>query len=254
MIAPWRAGYRARSMTTTFRRRLARSIEIIKEFLDMDLCNRVMWSGGKDSTAMVHLAWAVDPSIYAASEKDDMDFPGERAYVEYVAARYGFRLDVIEPDGSLWTALEETDITEEIHARGTAFSDTFFYSLLERYHTEHAVEGIMLGLRKEESRGRKMNTIMRGCIYQKSDGCWVCCPLADWEGKDVMAYLISRDIPILDVYFKTRFAGKPENIRKSWILPGAASARRGQVAWLRYYYPALYARLYTTNPELGRFT
>lgn len=35
---------------------------------------------------------------------------------------------------------------------------------------------------------------------------------------------------------------EPWRLRKSWWLPGAGAAR-GQVVWLRRYYPSLYSRL-----------
>jgi len=253
MMKGYRMGYLAHAQTASFNRRVEKSREIISDFLRRGLTTRVMWSGGKDSTAMLHLAYTLDEDIVATSEKDDMDFPGEKGYVKHVAEKYQVSLDILEPEGSLWEGLGDVDVTEDLHSRGTTFSDEHFYSLLEAYHERQGVEGIMLGLRKHESGGRYANRLSRGHTYQKEDGMWVCCPIVDWTAKDVFAYLISRDVPILEVYFKTKLSEGPESIRKSWVLPGRSS-KWGQSAWLRYHYPEVYSRIAETNDEITRAT
>ena len=253
MLKPYLVAYRLRARHRTFLLRVQESKEILREFFDKGLNSRVMWSGGKDSTAMLHLAWTVNPNVYATSEKDDMDFPGEKEYVRHIADRYNIRLDVIEPSESIWDHVTRYDITEQIHSQGTAFSQRFFYNVLRDYQERNGVRGLIIGLRNQESNGRRINYHLRGAIYEKRDGMHVCLPMAHWETQDVYAYLISQEIPILDVYFKTRFTKGPESIRKSWMLPGVF-AQDGQAAWLRYYYPQIYARLLHTNPEIGRFT
>jgi hypothetical protein len=46
---------------------------------------------------------------------------------------------------------------------------------------------------------------------------------------------------------------KPWLIRKSWWLPGK-SAAKGQVAWLRRYWPSLWERYRTWFPDAASFT
>lgn len=82
---------------------------------------------------------------------------------------------------------------------------------------------------------------------------WISTPLADWRGIDVYAYAVSRGIELLPMY---RCVGlmhdeDPWNIRKSWWVPGS-HARWGGIAWLRRYYPSLYARLCRMLPDASR--
>jgi hypothetical protein len=79
---------------------------------------------------------------------------------------------------------------------------------------------------------------------------WRAIPIADWRAIDVYAYAVSRGIELLPVYRCCAFmhAVEPWMLRKSWWLPGGNS-RFGQVAWLRRYWPSLYARLCSWMPE-----
>jgi len=198
------------------------------------------------------LAWSIDPSVQIVSEKDDMDFPNEIVFMENLRERYNLNLDIITPSVSLWSEVKNFDITEDLHSKGTDFSDTYFYDLLKEYQAKNNIKGVMLGLRAEESNGRSWNAKKNGVIYYNRS--WkhiVCQPLAWWSTADVFAYLFSNDIPILDVYFKNEYA-EPEQIRKSWILP-SARANKGQAVWLKHYYPELFYRLAAIQPSIRCF-
>ncbi len=245
----YRDMYLFHAQTNAFEKKVQQAKNVIQEFFDLGVKNTVNVSGGKDSTAMMHLAWSIDPSVQCVSEKDDMDFPNEIPFMEDLRSRYNLNLDIITPSVSLWSEVGNFDITEDLHSKGTSFSDTYFYNLLKEYQERNRIKGVMLGLRMKESKGRRWNYLKNGHIYwNKSWQHWVCQPLALWTGADVFAYLFSNDIPILDVYFKNEYA-EPEQIRKSWILP-SARASKGQAVWLKHYYPELFYRLSAIQPTL----
>jgi 3'-phosphoadenosine 5'-phosphosulfate sulfotransferase (PAPS reductase)/FAD synthetase len=209
----------------------------------------VAWSAGKDSTALAHLA-ASEGARAAMSVKDDLDFPGEEAYVLKYAAEWGISLDIARPPGSLqvWLAEHAPRANDDLHGRASAFSRWAFYDVVAAYRDAHGVPGVYLGMRAEESAGRRLNRMSRGLLYEKADGEVVCTPIADWRGIDVYAYLLSRGIELLPVYRCIRLHERPDLVRKSWWLPGTHSARGGMV-WLRTYYPSLYARLCELLPD-----
>lgn len=213
----------------------------------------VAWSGGKDSTALAHIVNSMYPGTEIWSEKDDCDFPGEIEYVTSVAAKYNFNLNLCVPGMPLLdeALARQIDICEDIHSRGTEFSDRFFYSAVAAQ--ESLCDGVFLGLRAEESRARQKNAMMRGHIYRRKNKKWTCCPLVWWTATDVFSYLVTNNIPILNIYFKTKFIGSPENIRKAWMLPGASS-RKGFCAWLRYYYPQQFQKLALAFPNIKSYT
>lgn len=249
----WHELYTTHASTSAYQRKVEKSSIVIKEFLSHDIKSYGSISGGKDSTAMMHLINQIDPSISFVSEKDDMDFPNELDYMDCLRERYDLNLTIISPPVKLWDVIMDHNFMEDIHSKGTNFSDTYFYSLLRNYQEQHGFNGVFLGLRAGESKGRKFNYMTNGAIYfNKSWQQTVCQPLAEWTAQDVFAYLFSNEIPILDVYFKTKFVGTPEKIRKSWILP-SAQANRGQALWLKYYYPDIFRRLAIINPQIRTY-
>jgi 3'-phosphoadenosine 5'-phosphosulfate sulfotransferase (PAPS reductase)/FAD synthetase len=253
VLEKWKQQYLLHSLTSDFKKNLKRGEEVVKDFLDLGLNQYCSISGGKDSTVMMHLVWSISPKNKFVSEKDDMDFPEELPYMEELRVKYNLDLDIITPPVKLWDIVMNHDITEDIHSSGTAWSDTYFYDLLRAYQEINKIKGVFLGLRAGESKGRLMNFKGKGHIYYNQT--WkqvVCQPLALWTAKDVFAYLFTNDVPILPVYFKTKFVNSPEDIRKSWILP-SHQASQGQAVWLQCYYPDIFNKLSITNPKLRNY-
>lgn len=214
----------------------------------------VAWSGGKDSTALTHIVSTEVPGVRVMSIKDDLDFPGEETYIRDLADQWGVVLDILRPGRSLQELLHQMEVLgdEDIHSRDASFGMEAFYQIIAGYRAERDRPEVYLGLRKEESYGRLMLRNTLGAKYTKADGEVVCQPLCDWRGIDVYAYLLSRDIPLLPLYQCVRLHDRPERVRKSWWVPGAA-ARKGGMVWLRTYYPSLYRRVREMCPTSSWF-
>ena len=242
-------------------RRFARRLDEARRVIDAAMAHApviAMWSGGKDSTVLVHLACVelgLRDSVEVRSEKDDLDYPGEREYVERLAREWSLRLRVYEPEASLeaWVAARAGHLTsgDDLHSRSSDLSRTHFYPLVERMN--EGASAVLIGLRKEESRHREASRAAHGTLYRTRSGRWHATPLADWSGLDVLAYVESRGLELLPVYRCIAFMHRDEpwRVRKSWWLPGT-SARYGQAAWLRRYYPSLYRRALQWFPDLGQ--
>lgn len=207
----------------------------------------VYWSGGKDSTAMAVLVRHIESSVPLVSEKDDLDFPGEETYVRDLALfRWHANLEILRPDTSPWRWIAdhagELAIGDDFHSRRAALSKACFYGVIERDNVRRDLA--FLGLRAEESDGRRRSRAANGLEYTRQDGLRVCTPLGDWTGLDVFAYLQVNGVDPFTVY---RCCGymherEPWRIRKSWWLPGDRG-KYGATSWLRRYYPSLHRRL-----------
>lgn len=254
----WRGMYCAHARTDAYKRRVEGARAIVHQALETFEREGVKYycsiSGGKDSTAMMHLVWSIAPATKFMSVKDDMDFPEELPYLEDLRARYNLDLDIEHPPRELWEAIKEHDVCEDVHGQDTGFSREAFYGVLKTYKERHGHGGVFVGLRAAESKGRRMLIKSRGPVFHNATwNEWEALPLAQWSAQDVMAYLFSNEVPILPVYFCTAFCDSPEQIRKSWCLPGSQAAQ-GQVVWLKHYYPDLYRRLCIVQPDVRAYS
>lgn len=243
----WTRAASVHARTRGYLRRLDTARRVAREEIERAKMPVVMWSGGKDSTVLTYLVRVeLGLDVHAISEKDDLDYPGEREYVEGMAAAWALRLTIVEPEVSPARYLAahgaEQEAWADVHSRRAGLSKACFYGVVERATEPHDV--ILLGLRKHESRHRMRNRTSRGLAYTKRDGKRIVQPLGDWSGLDVMAYMAAHEIDPLPVYrcVALMHSAEPWRVRKSWWVPGSSGAKGG-VAWLSRYYPSLYRQL-----------
>lgn len=250
----WQMAFSLRARSIEFRRRLDSARRLAAIEIDRARTPMVGWSGGKDSTALAHLV-VVDLGlrhVRLVSEKDDLDYPGEEDYVRALATAWNARLDVVRPATSPASWIERRasfmDLGDDIHGRSSGLSKACFYGVMD--DASHGHDLVMMGLRSEES-GRRRNLLRaRGMAYTIANGTRRAHPIGEWSGMDVFAYLQTVGVEPLHVYrcVSLMHSREPWQIRKSWWLPGR-SAAHGQVAWLKRYYPSLFARLSAWFPS-----
>lgn len=251
----WRRTCKRWAKTRTHRRRVYRAEAVCEKMYEHRPGAYVAWSAGKDSTALAHLACQnLNLDVHCMSVCDDLDFPGEVEYLTRLADQWGVRVDIVEPDFSLQDWIDdhsgELEALGDLHSRASEFARRAFYEPIEAYRREHGTPGVYLGLRSDESTGRLANRKARGLIYEKQDGEVVAQPLADWEDKDVYAYLFDHGVPLLDVYKCVRLHDHPADVRKSWWVPHSGSGADFEgLTWLKAYWPSLYRRLCKILPE-----
>lgn len=61
-------------------------------------------------------------------------------------------------------------------------------------------DSFFLGIRAEESKGRRISLKMHGDFHNLANGRTKICPLAWWKEKDVAAYIFANKLPLLDKY------------------------------------------------------
>lgn len=200
---------------------------------------------------MTHLITEINPGLPIHNYEDDIQYPGTHEYLEKLASLFGWRIQYHRPPTSNLEKIkqEKINICEPIRRNRKISFDDIYWQHIENMERQYT--GCFLGLRKQESRARLMNYAQRGALYRKKNGITICCPLATWDGRDIFAYFLSRDIPIFYIYLNCKFRS-PERIRQTWYIPGKF-ARKGELVQLRYYYPDLYQKLYEMCPEVSNY-
>lgn len=275
----WLEVAHAHARTGAHKRRVDEAVHAVREAVALPEVRSaprrpsVSWSAGKDSTVLTHLACVLagcGAELDVVSEKDDLDYPGEREYVERYARDWGLSLEILTPSQSpkefLAARAAGMMACDDIHSRKSALSKAVFYGLMEESDKGRGLT--MLGLRADESGIRahvltKAVTAARKRLREELPGPrseltywhkgarqWRSMPLGKWRGVDVYAYAVTHNIELLPVYkcIALMHRERPELIRKSWWVPGAHGAD-GQIAWLRRYYPSLYRQLATWMPD-----
>ncbi len=241
-----------RSMSALHRHKVKVAMARMREALSLRVDWRLSWSAGKDSTALAGIAAASGYPLRAIAEKDDLDYPGEEVYLQKLGAFFGHTVEVLRPSISLlaWLAEQKIDLSNDLHSQAASLSREHFYGVLAKHRKEHGYTGVILGLRATESKHRAKNRATHGWLYQKTDGLWVACPLADWEDMDVHAYLLAQNLPLLPMYFCIDPGMDPLKLRKSWWVAGGEAASRGHYLWLRRWFPGLWEQAAHVDPRI----
>jgi phosphoadenosine phosphosulfate reductase len=139
----------------------------------------VACSFGKDSAVMLHLCLKHRPDIpvifVRRVETDLID-----NYNETIKKWGKLNLSIISYKGWL----------EQGEGKGISFATRN----LDNY------DSYFVGLRKDESVGRRISLKTSGMFYKNKSEKIRVCPMADWTTNDIAAYCLSNDLPILNKY------------------------------------------------------
>lgn len=237
-----------------FNRRVAASIRTIEEAASIGRTG-VSYSGGKDSTVLLSLVRQVVPSAPAAFYDSGCEYPEVYELVEH------YDVQTIKPQRSLLEMCRYGGYWgyggDDLVDKDAEFA--FFEFLIgepsARFVHEQALAVMAMGLRAEESAGRRMSAYKRGELYQVKSGLWHFCPLAKWTHNDIWAFIASRHLRYNAVYDRMAALGIPrERWRISALLGLCGAATLGRYAYLRQIDPALFRRLAAEFPKIANYT
>lgn len=207
-------------MLPSFQALVDRTIDQIASQLNQCESPYVSFSGGKDSAVLLHLVRLVDPKIPArcllwGKESDLL------ADYDFIFKKWG-RVETV-----------------------TLNRDTLSESTKHRWASlDGDSDAVFMGLREEESKGRKLTLRVHGHTYKRKDGQWRFCPLGRWKTAEITAYTASRNLPILPAYETLGM-----DARTSTRIP-RASVREQALADLARHNPKGLVALRARFPEL----
>lgn len=233
--------------TPAFRDRVAESIKVIEEAATRGRVG-VAFSGGKDSTALLHLVRSVIPDAPAALYDSGVEMPETldlaRHYgAQIIQPRLNF-LDVARYNGA-WGHADPVDASCNFNLQLLLIDEPG-----EAFVVRNRLTVCALGLRAQESRARERNAAARGMLYQGDDRTWYLCPLQNWSTADVWAYIDTYRLRYHPVYDAMQRLGLPADQQRLGMSMGTIAVAQGRMAVMRRCAPAHFARLVADFPGL----
>ncbi len=198
------------SHTEEYRKHKEEAKNIIRQALEKYPSKwAIAYSGGKDSTVLLHVlletGWKGPMLFYYYSEIENPPENIEMAKRE--STEHNLELHIVECfESSSLTVYRKLGYffvypaTEE-EKKLVRQVDTAFRKKAEEFAQQQGIVGIFLGMRKEESKTRTMSLIKTGPLYKtKTRNTYTCCPLHNWTGNDVWAYIVENHLPYLACY------------------------------------------------------
>jgi 3'-phosphoadenosine 5'-phosphosulfate sulfotransferase (PAPS reductase)/FAD synthetase len=184
----WRKTFAAWAKTEAHQHAVAEARRVIAEALAQSKKPMVSFSGGKDSTAMLHLVLQQKPDVTVWHWDYGPAFvPREvQAEIENLARRLGVTQLRIDTSSIYWRDWRKAK---------NVFYRVYFGFVAPRLLQE-GYDCVFVGIRAEESVKRKLRISARRSLTAIREA-W---PLASWQWLDVWAYLVSNNVPYLSLY------------------------------------------------------
>lgn len=248
MDALEKAGFLAYARTSgVFAKRVREAREIISRALAVSSHPYVAFSGGKDSTVMLHLVREQRPETVAVYSHDEYTLPETDEYLASVPGVSMFASHVrhaawfcawddpsLLPDGVEW--IEKERLTQDA---------------TQLYVWTHGYDGSFVGLRAEENSRRRVAIKQRGTLYRPASwrGVWVCLPLAWWTWRDIWAYIVQNGVPYNRAYDRMSEMGIPRREQRIGPFANARALPFGQLDILRRGWPDEFNRFAARFPQ-----
>lgn len=246
--------YLLHSMLPAFKKKVERSRKIIAEFREVSRKPAVSVSFGKDSECVMDLMLESDPNtILVWSDRgEEAEYPETYELVEKLKERYQFNLHTVYPKYTMFEIYRKFGLVEiEPGLTKSIIKHINVVEPMKRFSDDNGIDGSVTGLRIEESRGRAMMGKIRGPLfYGKERGMWIANPILYWSGRDVWAYIVSRELPYHPIYDKNPLTSREKTRLSNWS--GLYNHHLGRVVELQLTYPELYQKLVNEFPEVSR--
>jgi phosphoadenosine phosphosulfate reductase len=236
--------------TTEFISTVSTAHSLIKDALDHMNNPYLSFSGGKDSTVMLHMVLKHKPDIPVVYWNADASYPDTEKFIQKIVKEWNLNFINAKTEPIL-SIFKEYGINHPSIEQKTMIATV--YRPIKKLIKEHYFDGVFVGLRAEESSGRRKLIKNRGQLfYNKSQQVMECLPIAHFKTQDIWSYITAYNLPYNKVYDHTKLCHR-NDIRVSYWC-GESSRHLGRWVWLKTEYPELYNCLASEFPEVREFS
>lgn len=176
----------------------------------------IAYSGGKDSTVLVHLVHAVDPTVPVIWSDDELEYPQTVQHMEALKARLGDQFIALRghsPHASWFRSWSDQPYWRE-PLPGTVE----IAGMMADWATQQGYGLTFLGLRGEESKARANHLEEVGATYRRRGGL-VCAPLHRWGDEHIWQFIWLTGAEYNFAYRIMRGIGLPPELQRVGPLP-----------------------------------
>lgn len=216
----------------------------------------VSWSGGKDSTAVVHLARHINPDVPVVWFDSGLEFPDTRPYLIGLAEKWQLNFHTITATPDALTIMEQAGTWDHEADLNIDAPDLHDALVTRPAATARARYGPaeLWGLRATESQGRRALLAPGNGTFTRHDGTVTCSPIWSWRDTDVTAYLSHHDVPEHPAYRLLRHHGATGKDLRVGLAVDGNNLHHGRITWLRRIYPDYYRTVEKRLPRLREWT
>jgi len=212
-----------------FQRHVKAAREIIRQALETSKYPYIAFSGGKDSTVVLHLVREQASNTPGVWSDDEWYLPETEDYINRVSNIERIRTKA-------WHA-------EFLQVKGD-------YDGVSDYAQQQGYGLVFLGLRQEESVARRLHLRRFGSLFRAEvDSMWHCSPIHNWTWQDVWAFIVSNELDYNKAYDKLEALGVSPKHQRVGPLAVERVLGRGQLAILKRGWPCLFNRFAAEFPE-----
>lgn len=239
-----RGGYLAKSHRARFRRLVQETELIIQDWLNKCESPIIAFSGGVDSSVMLHLIRRMAPNTPAVFSDDEYNLPETIALLDStpnlkrVASRvmhtewfYSWENKASLPEGTEWIEPNGKDpVAGWMHKNG--------------------YDGVAVGIRADENSYRRAAINRFGEVFfVKKKQIWQSWPMAWWTKDDIWTAIHTYDIPYNKAYDRLSEIGIPKDKQRVGPFANWRALGMGQLAILKKGWPAEFDRFAAVHPE-----
>jgi len=228
---------------STHQQLLERTRRQIEQALSRECVWCVLFSGGKDSTVLLHLVREQRPDVPALFIDSGAEFPETYDLIgrtpNVITQHVGMTLlDMYRTTGLFGAEA----VQPGTHWRANDIKQTMITTPIAFANQLHGFTGNLNGLRAEEAAGRRKLAKAHGWLWQAKDGVWRCSPLLDWSVRDVWAHIAANDLDYNAAYDVMDQLGVPREQQRVAPYCGGTAIGRGRWAVLKRGWPELWNR------------